>query len=52
MYMLNSEKYNQEKIHESLDMMFVDRKNQFRELSHVLLPKMLQIQCSHGKNLS
>ena len=39
MYMLNSEKYNQEKIHESLDMMFVDRKNQFRELSHVLLPE-------------
>ena len=39
MYMLNSEEYVQEKIHESLDMMFVDRKNQFRELAHVLLPK-------------
>ena len=38
MYMLNSEEYVQEKIHESLDMMFVDRKNQFRELSQVLLP--------------
>ena len=39
MYMLNSEDYSQEKIHESLDMMFVDRKNQFRELSQVLLPE-------------
>jgi hypothetical protein len=39
MYMLNSEEYSQEKIHESLDMMFVDRKNQFRELSQVLLPE-------------
>ena len=39
MYMLNSEDYTQEKIHESLDMMFVDRKNQFRELSQVLLPE-------------
>ena len=39
MYMLNSEEYVQEKIHESLDMIFVDRKNQFRELSQVLLPE-------------
>jgi hypothetical protein len=39
MYMLNSEDYNQEKIHQALDMMYVDRKNQFRELSEVLLPK-------------
>ena len=39
MYMLNSEEYVQEKIHESLDMMFVDRKNQFRELAQVLLPE-------------
>jgi hypothetical protein len=39
MYMLNSEEYSREKIHESLDMMFVDRKNQFRELSQVLLPE-------------
>ena len=39
MYMLNSEEYSQEKIHEALDMIFVDRKNQFRELSQVLLPE-------------
>ena len=39
MYMLNSEEYVQEKIHESLDMMFIDRKYQFRELAQVLLPE-------------
>ena len=39
MYMLNSEEYVHEKIHESLDMMFIDRKNQFHELAHVLLPE-------------
>ena len=39
MYMLNSKEYVQEKIHESLDMMFIDRKNQFRELAQVLLPE-------------
>ena len=38
MYMLNSEEYTQEKIHEALEMLYLDRKNQFRELSEVLLP--------------
>lgn len=38
MYMLNSEHYSQEKIHQALDMLYLDRKNQFRELSQVLLP--------------
>jgi len=37
MYMLNSENYSQEKIHEALEMLYLDRKNQFRELSEVLL---------------
>jgi hypothetical protein len=39
MYMLNSEEYTQEKIHEALEMLYLDRKNQFRELSEVLLPE-------------
>ena len=39
MYMLNSEDYTQEKIHEALEMLYLDRKNQFRELSDVLLPE-------------
>ena len=37
MYMLNSEEYEDEKIHQALDMLYIDRKNEFRELSQVLL---------------
>ena len=37
MYMLNSSEYAEEKIHQALDMLYVDRKNEFRELSQVLL---------------
>ena len=39
MYMLNSPDYQEEKIHQALDMLYVDRKNEFRELSEVLLPE-------------
>ena len=37
MYMLNTEEYSPEKINEVLDMLYLDRKNEFRELSQVLL---------------
>ena len=37
MYMLNTKEYEEEKIHQALDMLYVDRKNEFRELSLVLL---------------
>ena len=37
MYVLNSQKYDENKVHQALDMLYVDRKNEFRELSHVLL---------------
>ncbi len=37
MYMLNSEEYSLEKIQQALDMLYIDRKNEFRELSLVLL---------------
>ena len=37
MYMLNSEEYHTEKIHQALEMLYIDRKNEFRELSQVLL---------------
>ena len=37
MYMLNTEEYDEEKIHQALDMLYEDRKNEFRELSLVLL---------------
>lgn len=37
MYMLNTAEYEEEKIHQALDMLYADRKNEFRELSDVLL---------------
>ena len=37
MYMLNSEEYHPEKIQQALDMLYLDRKNEFRELSQILL---------------
>lgn len=37
MYMLNSEQYAEDEINLALDMLYVDRKNEFRELSLVLL---------------
>ena len=37
MYMLNSDEYDPEKISQTLEMLYIDRKNEFRELSHVLL---------------
>ena len=39
MYMLNTEEYSQEKIHLAVETLYLDRKNQFRELSEVLLPE-------------
>lgn len=37
MYILNSKEYDAEKIHQVLEMLFVDRKNEFHELAQVLL---------------
>ena len=39
MYMLNSTEYTPEKIQQALDMLYLDRENEFRELSHVILSK-------------
>jgi hypothetical protein len=37
MYMLNSQEYDPEKVDQTLEMLYIDRKNEFRELSQVLL---------------
>jgi len=37
LYMLYTEDYLPEKIQQALDMLYLDRKNEFRELSEVLL---------------
>ncbi|MCH6586499.1 MAG: hypothetical protein IH792_05680 [Thaumarchaeota archaeon] len=42
MYMLNSGEYKEEKITQALDMLYVDRIAEFRELSLELLPEKAQ----------
>ena len=37
MYMLNTEEYTEEKIEQALEILYTDRKNEFHELSEVLL---------------
>ena len=37
MYMLNSAEYTEEKIHKALDMLYLDRENEFREMSEICL---------------
>ena len=37
MYMLNTEEYTEEKIQQALQILYTDRKNEFRELSEVIL---------------
>ncbi len=39
MYMLNTDDYKEEKINQALDMLYVDRVIEFRELSLILLPE-------------
>ncbi len=49
MYMLNTEEYKPEKIHQALDMLYLDRKNEFRELSQVLLSEKALSAMPHWK---
>ena len=42
MYMLNTDEYKEEKIKQALDMLYVDRIAEFRELSLELLPEKAQ----------
>ncbi len=49
MYMLNTAEYEEEKISQALGMLYVDRKNEFRELSQVLLNEKALQNMSHWK---
>ena len=49
MYMLNTGEYKEEKIHQALDMLYLDRKNEFRELSQVLLSEKALQSMTHWK---
>ena len=41
MYVLKKEGFGEAKIKQSLDMLLVDRKNEFREISNMVMPKTL-----------
>ena len=43
MYMLNSKEYAEEKVHQALEVLYADRKNEFHEMSQM---------CLGGKNLN
>ena len=49
MYMLNTEEYKEEKIQQALDMLYVDRVIEFRELSLVLLTEKALQKMPHWK---
>jgi hypothetical protein len=49
MYMLNTEEYNPEKITQVLDMLYVDRKIEFRELGLEILNEKALQGMSHWK---
>ena len=42
MYMLNTEEYTEEKIQQALVILYTDRKNEFRELSEVILTEKVK----------
>ena len=41
MYVIKKDGFDEEKIPKALDMLLIDRKNEFRELSNMILPKTL-----------
>ena len=49
MYMLNTDEYEEEKISQVLDMLYVDRVAEFRELSLELLPEKALQSMPHWK---
>ena len=49
MYMLNTDEYQEEKIKQALDMLYVDRIAEFRELSLELLPEKALKSMPHWK---
>ena len=42
MYMLNSSKYNEEKIQQAIDILYIDRKNQFQEMLQAIVDEKVQ----------
>jgi len=42
MYMLNTEEYDKEKIQQAIEILYKDRKNEFREISNVILTEKVK----------
>ena len=49
MYMLNTEEYTEEKIQQALEILYTDRKNEFRELSLAFLSEKAQKEMPNWK---
>lgn len=49
MYVLNSSEYKEEKINQAFEILYADRKNEFCELSKVLLSEKALISMPHWK---
>ena len=49
MYMLNTAEYKEEKIQQALDMLYLDRKNEFRELSQVIISEKALQSMTHWR---
>lgn len=49
MYMLNTAEFTEEKIHKTLEILYTDRKNEFRELSRVVLGEKKLKEMSNWK---
>jgi hypothetical protein len=49
MYMLNSQRFDENKINRALDMLYINRRDEIRELSKVLLPEKALLSMPNWK---
>ena len=49
MYMLNSRRFDENKINRALDMLYINRRDEFRELSKALLPEKALLSMDNWK---
>ena len=49
MYMLNSQRFEEDKINRALEMLYINRRDEFRELSGILLPEKALLSMTNWK---
>ncbi len=49
MYMLNSQRFEEDKINRALEMLYINRRDEFRELSGILLPEKALLSMPNWK---